>query len=423
MIITSIYRRMMSLKANQHGGVLMMVGVGFVMLVVAAGAGYDLGRQQLVRMKIQQASDAAALAASGMPFGTNPPTRRNTAQMFFNLNYPANYLGVPRPPAPAINVAPNVSVTVSANANVPTSFVSNVGISTMLAQGRAVAQIKRDANSIDLILVMDNSGSMRATDVGAASFLDADQVSAMAACNVEYNNPTQVAYVNTFYPYPPPSNVTMLTWCNNPTIPTVWGYTGNFIHGLVGPTRINALRFAADSVANTLLNPNIHNHRVAVVKWDNSLVGFDGFSNSYAPVRASLMSMFAGVDTFSSVGLAQANALAAGFRPTAVHAIVLLTDGVNNNAFVENANTIALCNTLKAAPTNTVIYTIVFGTTAVNPTVRQFLSDCATGPNGVANPAPAPNEGTFFYAAPNAAALNAAFVNIVGSLQRVRILQ
>jgi hypothetical protein len=195
---------------------------------------------------------------------------------------------------------------------------------------------------------------------------------------------------------------------------------------VMGPSRINALRAVADSAANTLLS-GPGDHRVAIVKWDNILVGSMNFTNNYAAVNSSLMSMYAGGATQSTVGLAQAQALAAGARSDAVLAIVLLTDGLNNNFAVDNPASLAICNTLKAAPSNARVYSIAFGTHAVEgpwaPTIRQFLSDCASAPNGSANPAPAPNEGTTFYAAPNAAALNAAFVSIIGSIQKVRITE
>jgi Flp pilus assembly protein TadG len=142
------------------GNVLILAGLGILFLVGIGGAGYDLGRQQLVRQKIQQATDAAALAAASMDFGTPDNVRQNTAQAFFSLNYPQNYLGVARP-TPTASIA-GETITVSAGTTVPTSFVGNFGVSTIAAAGRSRVQFKRLQTVIDVILVMDNSGSMGA---------------------------------------------------------------------------------------------------------------------------------------------------------------------------------------------------------------------------------------------------------------------
>ncbi len=408
---------------DESGNVLLLTGLAFLFLVGIGGAGYDLGKQQLVRQKLQQAADAAALAGAGRQYGTSNAARADTANAFYALNYPSSYLDIARP-LPTINVIPDVNVLVQAQANVPTSFVHTFNVNTLPSKGRSLAQIAVPQNKLDIILVMDNSGSMRATDVGAVSVLDGDIPSATAACTAEYWNPVQVTYMNTFYVfpgYPAPWYLNAYrNACLNPHAGTPFGITGKQLHGLVGATRMNALRYAADSMASTLLNPNPLDHQMAVVKWDNILVGFDGFSNNYGSVRASLLSMFAGVDTYSSVGLNKALDLSGSFRADTVRAVVLLTDGANNTGGVENAASIAICNTLKAQP-RTLVFTIVFGSTSTNAMVRQFLSDCATGPNGAGEPKP--NENLYFFSAANAGQLNIAFSSIVGTLKKVRVLQ
>lgn len=421
-----------SFCCEESGNVLILTGLAFLFLVGIGGAAYDLGKQQLVRQKLQQAADAGALAGAGREYGISDAGRIDTANTFFALNYPNSYLGIGRP-LPSISVAPDVNVSVQATASVPTAFVHMFNVNTLPSKGRSVAQINTPQNKLDVILVMDNSGSMRATDVGAVSVLDGDIPSATAACMVEYWNPVQVAYMNTYYVllpyYPAPWYLNAYrNACMNPDAltPFVKDYTppyvfltGKELHGLVGATRMNALRYAADSMAQSLLNPNPLNHQMAVVKWDNILVGFDGFSNSYASVNASLLSMFAGVDTNSTVGLNKALELSGSFRSDTVRAVVLLTDGANKYTS-DNTASVAVCNTLKSQP-RTLVFTIVFGTTSANPTVRQFLSDCATGPNGTGDPKP--NENLYFFTAENADQLNVAFTSIVGVLKKVRVLQ
>jgi len=424
-MLLSIQRLLHRFYADTRGTILIITGLSFLFLVAVGGAGYDLGRQRLITLKLQQAADAASLAASGMTFGVSTTQRQDMANTMFSLNYPDSYLGVDRP-TPAINVGVN-TVTVSASAEYDTMFVQAIDIETLDSDVRSVAQIKRDKAKLDVILTMDNSGSMRAADVGAVAFLNADIPSASAACRPEMYSPAQSAYLLANWPIPAAPNPlyvpAMRAWCDNPNAVS-YRSLGTTAFGLTGSTRLNAVRFAANSMADYLFNVDPYDHRVALVKWDNIVISSDNFSNNYSTVRASLLNMYSGVDTRSSVGLRKAKDIGtAGFRSDAVHAVILLTDGVNSfgpayNITAENADSLAVCREIKAIP-NTIVYTIVFGRDSTNATVRQFLSDCATGPNGPT----APNEGTYFFAAPNAASLNKAFEAIIGNLKKVRILE
>ena len=404
---------MIRFAESRSGSILMLFGLSILFLVGIAGAGYDLGRQQLVRQKIQQATDASTLAAAGMLLGTTAPNRTAMANRYFDLNYPTTYLGVPRP-TPTITVGAN-DVTVSANAPVTTSFVANFGVNTLQAVGTTTAQLKKTSNMLDLILVMDNSNSMALSDVAATATTNAYLPWALSECVNEMSSTAQLTYFGFNYaPY------CTATWAGPKATPTSFGW------GMTGASRINALRYSADNAITLLLNPNKNNNQVATVRWDNTLVGFSNFSTDYNTVKTELLKMFAGGETDSSLGLAKAQALAAtGFRAKAVHAIIFLTDGQNQlpknptkTTVQMNTQSLAICNAFKNA--GTLVYTISFGGDINDPKyplIRPFLSDCATGPNGPTYP----NTGVYFFDAPNAAALQAAFTNIIGSLQSLKI--
>lgn len=401
----------------QQGNVLMLTGLGMLFLIGIGGAGYDLGRQQLVRQKIQQASDAAALAAAGMDFGTSNATRQNTAQAFFALNYPNDYLGVARP-TPSISIA-GETITVSANSSVPTSFVGNFGVSSIAAAGSSTTRFKRLQTVLDVILVMDNSGSMAIADVGTGNSLNASG-GVRPICRagwIAYGAALGFALTNADANF----------YCN-------------IYEGATGFNRINALRFSANSLVNTLMNPNPNNNRMAMTTWDSFLIRSQGFTNDPAIARNFLGTMYGRAATNSTVGLQQAQTLSSQFRPNVARAVILMTDGFNNlgnlnpdgtekspaqiatdQISVNNAS-LAICNQLKAQ--STIIYTIGFGSELVgtNPFITrasQFLSDCATGPNGPGQP----NLNQFYFRAPDAATLASVFNQISGSLQRVQILQ
>jgi hypothetical protein len=401
----------------QQGNVLMLTGLGMLFLVGIGGAGYDLGRQQLVRQKIQQASDAASLAAAGMDFGTSDATRQNTAQAFFALNYPNDYLGVARP-TPSISIA-GETITVRANSSVPTSFVGNFGVSSIAAAGSSTTRFKRLQTVLDVILVLDNSGSMAIADVGTGNSLNASAgvrpicragwIAYAAALGITINN----AQAN--------------QQCNQ-------------TEGATGFNRLNALRFSANALVDRLMNPNPNNNRVALLTWDAFLIRTQGFTSNASTARNFLGTMYGRASTNSTAGLQQAQSLSSQFRPNVARAVILMTDGFNNlgnlnpdgtekspaqiaaDQIAVNNASLALCNQLKAQ--STLIYTIGFGSELEgdNPFITrasQFLSDCATGPNGTSQP----NLDQFYFRAPDAAALARAFNQIAGSLQRVQILQ
>lgn len=406
---------------DTKGSVLLITGLAFLFLVAIAGAGYDLGRQQLVRQRIQQASDAGALAAAGRDQTTTNADRYATANAIYSLNYPSTYFGIARP-VPSINVVTGINVSVTGNTTVPTSFVNNIGFTTLPAKGLSIAQIKNEYNKVDVILVMDNSGSMRAQDIGASSYLNGNFPAVTAACTAQYSDSTVNNWILTnYFPSPLYRNALVAACASPSTYSGSFGMYGYTLFGIQGPSRLNALRYSADTLAQGLMSPNPHDNRIATVKWDNFLIGYTGFSNDYTTVRNDLLNMYASLDTMSSKGLQKAIDLGtAGFRSDAVHAIILMTDGYNNPPS-DNVTSLALCNTLKAQP-RTLVYTIAFGPTATSdPAVSQFLSDCATPPNGTGTPKP--NENLYFFPAANAAQLQAAFDIITGNLQKVRILQ
>ena len=159
-------RYMQRLIRDQRGGVLITTGLGILLLLGVSGAAIDLGNQQLLRARTQQSSDAAALAAANLSAtGANP---QQVALRYFNLNFSPSYLGVQRP-SPAISVGSN-SLAVSATSKQSTSLTGFIGVGSVNAGGRTVVAMEGSnsttAQTYDVILVMDNSGSMGLSDAG-----------------------------------------------------------------------------------------------------------------------------------------------------------------------------------------------------------------------------------------------------------------
>ncbi|MFN7612023.1 MAG: vWA domain-containing protein [Alphaproteobacteria bacterium] len=324
------------------GSVLILVGLGILVLVGLAGAGIDLGRQQIVSNKLQSACDAAAIAAGSAPAGQEI----ETARRYFNLNFPDGYLGVTRP-TPTITQTAN-GTTVAASAPVPTLFIRLLGVTTTTAVGRTGTESgTTNTQKFDVILVLDNSGSMVTNDAGG------------------------------------------------------------------GQTRMGALKVAAKTLVSSLLDPNVAGSRVAGVTWDEFVIDTVGFQSTNGPMQSFLDGMQPRGLTNSAVGMAEALDMAGDFDPDAVHAVVLLTDGVNgtgmNSAPLLNQLTIDICNDFKIL--GVVVYTIALGPVATQfPEVATFLTNCASDPGK-------------FYNAPDATALQNVFDAILTSVKKLRITE
>ncbi len=152
-------------RRGQRGQILIIVGLALVVVVGMVGLTLDSGRGYAVKAKLNAAVDAASIAAArALAIGDSDAARisnaQAAAQRFFDLNYPAEYMGAPRP-TPSLQATRDVAtrrwtVTVSAMADMPTTFARVLGRDQLdvRASGTAVRR------QLDVILVMDTSGSL-----------------------------------------------------------------------------------------------------------------------------------------------------------------------------------------------------------------------------------------------------------------------
>lgn len=149
---------------HQRGQVLILFGLSLIVLIGAVGLAVDSGRAYGVRARLNAAVDAASIAAArALAIGADDAARISNAQAaaarFFQLNYPADFLGS-TPSAPTTSAVREASgrwrVSVSATANMPTSFIRVLG-RTDVGVAAAGEAIRRD---LDVVLVMDTSGSL-----------------------------------------------------------------------------------------------------------------------------------------------------------------------------------------------------------------------------------------------------------------------
>ncbi|WP_070246035.1 VWA domain-containing protein [Duganella phyllosphaerae] len=150
-------------RSRQGGSVVVMMALSMAVLVAAVGLVVDTGVTYMVRDKLNAATDAASLAAArAVSQGKDEATQRANAQAaairFFNANYPTNYMGsTAKLNAPSV-VFNNgmVTVSVSASATLPVSFLGLLGVSP-LTPAVASQAVRKD---LDMAVVLDTSGSL-----------------------------------------------------------------------------------------------------------------------------------------------------------------------------------------------------------------------------------------------------------------------
>ncbi len=124
-------------------------------VVGSVGAAVDIGRGQMVQAKLQNAVDSAGLAA-GATLNTSDLTA--VATKYVNLNFAQNSMGATLGPVKAVLSQDQKTVTVTASATVDTAMMKVFGKNTITIN--ASTEVVRASKGMELILVLDNTGSM-----------------------------------------------------------------------------------------------------------------------------------------------------------------------------------------------------------------------------------------------------------------------
>ncbi|MDP2124868.1 MAG: VWA domain-containing protein, partial [Parvibaculum sp.] len=132
----------------------MIFAIALIPIAAAAGASIDISRAYIVETRLSAALDAAALAV-GTASGMSSQEVQAIAQAYFDANYPASKLGVPG----TITVADTqTTVDLSVSADLPTTIMGVVGIQSIKIG--ATSQVMRHGKKLEVMLVLDNTGSM-----------------------------------------------------------------------------------------------------------------------------------------------------------------------------------------------------------------------------------------------------------------------
>jgi Flp pilus assembly protein TadG len=138
---------------DPRGNVAILFGFAAIPLLICIGAAIDYGRALIVQERMASAADAAGLAI-GSWTGLTQAEQKTKAQLFFNANYKST-MGTASPLQ--VNFEGD-NILISVSAEVPTTFmrIANIDHLNMHAQ----ATITKKERNIELVLVLDTTGSM-----------------------------------------------------------------------------------------------------------------------------------------------------------------------------------------------------------------------------------------------------------------------
>lgn len=156
------------LARDRRANIATIFAISLVPMTVAAGAGVDVARGMVVRTRLAEALDAAALAVGASP-NLSQNNLEDLAQKYFNANYAMDAtLGTP---SPVSVVKDGQTITVSSSVPMPTTWMKVAGIEQYTVNGSS--QVIWGQTKLWVALALDNTGSMSQTDYTGTSKISA----------------------------------------------------------------------------------------------------------------------------------------------------------------------------------------------------------------------------------------------------------
>lgn len=166
---------------DESGAIAVLLFAGIFVLVGVVGLGVDTIRGYLVQSRLSAALDAAGLAGGRVMFS---PTRDDDIRMYFAANFPPGYMGATVTGPIIATDAGNSVLTLSASADVDTSFMRVLGFDTMTVASSS--QVTRQTNFLEVMLAIDVSGSMGNSVSGGGSRIAAARTAAKSLTSILY---------------------------------------------------------------------------------------------------------------------------------------------------------------------------------------------------------------------------------------------
>jgi Flp pilus assembly protein TadG len=183
--ITGAVRRFL---ADRRGSAISMMTAGLIPVIAALGASIDAGRMYIVKSQLQAGVDAAALAGARAFAVTDGSANSRTAQVdaYFDGNFrrSPSYMGTTNVSLqPDFRVVNGINVTtVVARATVSMSFMRIFGFANQELVATAKAELQ--PRPLEVMLVLDNTGSMKDNLTGTKTRITALKEAATSFINI-----------------------------------------------------------------------------------------------------------------------------------------------------------------------------------------------------------------------------------------------
>lgn len=155
-------RGLRSWRDDEKGATFILVASAIMALTAAVGVAVDVGRGQMTQTKLQNALDAAGLAAGA---SINTTDLEAEVLKYVNVNFSQGTLGATITDIDPVLSADGTLLTVSATATMPTTFMQIFGDETMTI--RADTEVTRTSKGMELAMVLDTTGSMAGSKISA----------------------------------------------------------------------------------------------------------------------------------------------------------------------------------------------------------------------------------------------------------------
>ncbi len=405
---------------DTRGTVLIIFAFMLFFLVAVAGAGVDMGRSQIIKHKMHQATDAAALAGAAAGLGLSESERNRIVERVFRLNFPSNFMGSDVTYEDlAITYIPNAanpdSINIQLASEVQTSFMNTVGVDKVDINSETQVGIAATGPAqADIAMALDISGSM------------AIRESAYSCGMTDYTGA-----------FGPVSD-------SGTRMHGLRQSVNNFIDDLIGdgPTlsenySLGTVLYGRDTSPPIITSTGgvSGGPRVLVTKtYDNNLQAMKTFylgtgsGNTGVLDSTNIMGpgTLGGLGAQTVHGMVNSSNRPYGTKDGRIQSVIFMTDGRNmvydpssttreSDSPAQNTLFSNQCMQMKNA--GVLVYTIAYGGDIVCfPQISTLLRDCASGTT-------AAEKADYFFEATDGNELDAAFTKIGASIQNIRIVK
>jgi hypothetical protein len=446
---------------HQAGSVIAATVFGIIAMTGTAGLAVDIGRAELAQAKLSSALDAAGLAA-GSTLNSQDIDAEVTKYLDVNFH---NYMDAVITDVDVSVDDSNSVISLEADGYIETTFMKYFGFETIPIN--AVSEITRATSGLELVMVLDNTGSMAGTSLASLKESATDLVNILFGNGTDENQKLWIGLV----PFSQAVNIgtDRSDWLTSTTLasknwgPTSWGgcvdarLSGEDITDT--PPSSDASKFEAyywpDDSNNNWITTTTKKGKTTTTYTINSTHG----PNKYCPqtllgMTSDKDSILSAIDAMQAVGNTHivtgavwgwrmlspnwrglwggemdANELPLDYNtPKMNKAAIIMTDGENT---IDNSNHGAywylsagrtgstnqstavtklnqklssVCTAMKN--NNIIVYTIAYG--SPGSTVENLLKNCATQPD-------------YYFDSPDSDELNKAFRMIGDSLSNLRV--